>query len=74
AHVGADLAYVSQRQDIAGELASYSLLGLRAETRLGDDWHLGARINNALDREYAWAAGFGAPGREWLVTLRWQAP
>lgn len=70
--IGADLTAVSARQDFGAQLGGYGLLGLRAETRLGSDWHLGARLENALDHDYTWAAGFAAPGREWIVTLRWQ--
>lgn len=70
--LGADLSAVSAREDFGATLGGYGLLGLRAETRLGQDWMVGARLDNALDHDYTWAAGFAAAGREWILTLRWQ--
>jgi len=70
--VSADAGYVSKRRDFAADLAAYTVVGLRAEGKINQQWSLGARLGNALDRDYAWAAGFASTGRELIVTLRWQ--
>lgn len=71
--LGADLGYASARRDVSRELPGYALFGLRADWPLSPQWTLGARLANANDREYQWAAGYAAPGREFIVNLRWEA-
>lgn len=71
--LSADLGYASERRDFGGSLHAYTLLGLRADWPLSAQWSLGARLANLSDREYQWAAGFAAPGREFIVNLRWEA-
>lgn len=70
--MAADAGYASERRDFGGDLSSYTLVGVRAEAALAGGWTLGARISNALDRDYALARGFGTAGREFLLTLRWE--
>lgn len=68
-----DLAwqYVSGRRDVGGSLSSYALTDLRYRHDLGGGFMLGARLGNALDRDYELARGFATPRREWLLTLTW---
>ena len=70
--LGAGLVYASNRQDFDGELPSYAVLDLHADWTIADAWHLGARLGNAFDREYSLASGFATPGRELILTLRWE--
>mgnify|MGYP002146215469 CR=1 FL=1 len=70
--VAGDIAYASQRRDFDGELAAYAVVGVRADWAFADHWHLGARLGNAFDRDYSLASGFATPGRELIVTLRWE--
>ena len=68
-----DLAwqYVSGRRDVGGSLSSYALADLRYRHDLGGGFTLGARLGNALDRDYELARGFATPRREWQLTLGW---
>jgi vitamin B12 transporter len=52
-------------------LGSYATVDLLAEWAFAPGWRLQARGENALDREYATAAFYPQPGREWHVTLRY---
>jgi vitamin B12 transporter len=69
---GLDATAASRRQDFDGPLAGYVRFDLRAEADLGAEWTLGARLENALDRDYTLASGFETPGRSLLVTLAWR--
>ncbi len=71
---GAQLQQVSSRRDFAADLASYALLDLRLDYPLSDAWRIGARLDNATDRDYELAAGFATPRRAMLLTLRYEAP
>jgi vitamin B12 transporter len=51
-------------------LGSYATLDLLGEWRVRADLLLQARLSNALDRDYATAAFYPQPGREWFVTIR----
>lgn len=53
-------------------MGGYTVFDLRADWPLTRDWTLGARINNALDRNYETAFGYNQPGRELYLSLRWQ--
>ncbi|MEZ5468886.1 MAG: TonB-dependent receptor [Lysobacterales bacterium] len=70
--LSSDLNYVSERRDFSGDLHPYTLAGVRAEWSFADSWNLGARLSNAFDRDYSFARDFASPGRELIVTLRWQ--
>jgi vitamin B12 transporter len=52
-------------------LGSYATVDLLAEWAFASGWRLQARGENVLEREYATAAFFPQPGREWHVTLRY---
>jgi vitamin B12 transporter len=52
-------------------LGSYATVDLLAEWAFAPGWRLQARAENALDREYATAAFYPQPGREWHLTLRY---
>jgi vitamin B12 transporter len=80
--IGAAVRFVGARDDRdfsaeeRVELASYTLLDLSAEASLDRLWTgashltLTARVENALDHEYAPAFGFTAPGRTVLMGAR----
>jgi vitamin B12 transporter len=72
--LGADLSYASARRDFAANLPSYALLDLRLDWPLDGGWRLGARLDNALDREYQLASGFATPRRALYVDLAWSMP
>lgn len=57
----------------ASRLGGYGLVDLRADWQFRREWTLGARLNNALDRQYETAYGYNQPGRALMVTLRYQA-
>lgn len=49
----------------------FTLLGLRAEYRLGDVWRIQARVENVFDRQYETVAFYNQPGRAAYLTLRY---
>jgi vitamin B12 transporter len=53
-------------------LGGYAVVDLRVEYALHPDWTLQARVANAADRDYATAAYFDQPGREYGLALRWR--
>jgi vitamin B12 transporter len=71
---GADLHYVSPRRDFVADLPGYALLDLRIDWPLAGGWRIGARLDNALDRDYELAAGFATPGRALLLDVAWAQP
>ncbi|MFT3761629.1 MAG: TonB-dependent vitamin B12 receptor [Pseudoxanthomonas sp.] len=54
-------------------LAGYGTLDLRLEYAISDEWTLQARAANVLDREYETVAWYNQPGREYGLTLRYNA-
>jgi len=54
------------------ELGGYATLDLRAEYAFTKDLLLQGRVGNALDKQYETAAYFNQPGRDFLLTLRYQ--
>ena len=70
--LGADLLLASPRQDFAGTLPGYGIVGLRASVPLSEQWHVDAKVENLLDKEYELAGGFNTSGRAFTLTLRWQ--
>ncbi len=70
--VGVELFASDARPDIAETLPGYGLLGLRVRRKLGEQWSLAARMENALDRDYEHAAGFNTPRRSLWLNLTWQ--
>jgi vitamin B12 transporter len=71
---GAGLHYLSPRRDFGADLPGYSLLDLRIDWPLAGGWRLGARLDNALDRDYELAAGFATPRRALLLDVAWTQP
>lgn len=71
--VSAELSHVAERADFGGSLGAYSLIGVQANWRISAQWNLNLSVANLTDRDYQWAQGFAAPGREYLMTLRWDA-
>lgn len=73
---GAGVAGYSGRWSDAANtrrLGGYGLLDLRADWQFRPEWTLGARLNNALDRQYETVYGYNQPGRALMVTLSYQA-
>lgn len=83
-HFGSELVATSSRYDDAdnqNKLAGYALLNLVTDYKINVDWRLQARLNNALDKDYALAfsgnpvtTGFAynTPGANLFVSLRWE--
>jgi vitamin B12 transporter len=72
-HAGIELLATGAREDVGGvELGGYTLVNLRGEVRLADDWRLFLRVENLTDRDYELAHGFNTPGRSGYVDLIWQ--
>ena len=53
--------------------AGFVLANLTAQVRLGDEWTLGARLENILDSQYQTAAGFNAADRGLYVEIQYSA-
>jgi vitamin B12 transporter len=72
--LGTRLLFAGERFDNLSNtrrLGSYATVDLMAEWAFAPGWRLQARGENVLNREYATAAFFPQPGREWHVTLRY---
>lgn len=54
-------------------LSGYGTVDLRLEYALHRDWTLQARATNVFDRDYETVAWYNQPGREYGVSLRYQA-
>lgn len=73
AWAGVELSHTGARPDVGGiELASFTLVNLRAGVPLGSAWRIEGRVDNLTDRDYQPLAGFNAPGRSLFVALSWQ--
>lgn len=53
-------------------LPGYSLVDLRVGYALDSDWSLQLNANNVFDREYETAAYFNQPGRNYMLSVRYQ--
>ncbi|WP_368564098.1 TonB-dependent vitamin B12 receptor [Pseudoxanthomonas sp. UTMC 1351] len=74
--IGTTFAGASHRYDDAANqmrLAGYGTLDLRVEYAINDEWTLQARANNVFDREYETVAWYYQRGREYGLSLRYQA-
>lgn len=72
-HAGFELLANGKREDVGGvELGGYTLVNLRGQVRLADDWRLLLRVENLTDRDYELAHGFNTPGRSGFVDVVWQ--
>ncbi|WP_376695010.1 TonB-dependent receptor domain-containing protein [Wenzhouxiangella sp. EGI_FJ10305] len=72
--LGAEIVHVGERPDFGVELASYTLVNLRAGWPLGAGLTLEGRLENLTDEDYEPLAGFNAHRRAAFVALRWQSP
>jgi vitamin B12 transporter len=66
--------YAGERYDNLANtrrLGGYATVDLLAEWQVAPQWRLQARGENVLDRDYATAAFYPQPGREWHLTVRW---
>jgi vitamin B12 transporter len=68
--------YVAGRRydDLANRhpLGGYSLADLRASWAFAADWKLQLSLENVFDRRYETAWFYNQPGRDWMLTLRYQ--
>ncbi|CAD7384475.1 TonB-dependent vitamin B12 receptor [Xanthomonas arboricola] len=74
--VGASLFGSGKRfDDLANteRLAGYGLLDLRVSYAVTVDWKVSLTANNVFDRQYETARWYAQPGRNYLLTLRYQA-
>ncbi|MBI5460939.1 MAG: TonB-dependent receptor [Gammaproteobacteria bacterium] len=72
--VGAELVAAGARKDSPYSTVvngGYGTLDLLAETRLSKDFTLAARMENALDKDYALADTYRTSGRAFFLTLRY---
>lgn len=60
--------------DIANthRLGGYALTNLRAGWQVARDWKLQLALNNVFDKDYETAYYYNQPGRNFMLTLRWQ--
>ena len=72
--LGVEFFASGPRKDVgAYTLPGYALLNLRAGYDLGPTWRVSLRLENAADRDYELARGYGTPGRSGYVEIAWQA-
>ena len=72
--LGTRVQYAGERFDNLANtrpLGGYTTVDLLAEWQVGRDWRLMARGENLFDRDYATAAFYPQPGREWHLTVRY---
>lgn len=73
-HLGANARFASHRPDGAVTLGGYTVVDLTARhdlAALAPGLSMQLRVDNALDRAFATAAGYPQPGRGLFVGLRW---
>ncbi|MCC4620505.1 TonB-dependent vitamin B12 receptor [Xanthomonas cassavae CFBP 4642] len=73
--VGASLFGSGKRyDDLANteQLAGYGLLDLRVSYAVNADWKVQFTANNVFDRQYETARWYAQPGRNYLLTFRYQ--
>ncbi|MBB3827026.1 TonB-dependent vitamin B12 receptor [Xanthomonas arboricola] len=74
--VGASLFGSGKRfDDLANteRLAGYGLLDLRMSYAINTDWKVQLTANNVFDRRYETARWYAQPGRNYLLTFRYQS-
>jgi vitamin B12 transporter len=54
-------------------LSGYGTMDVRLEYALTGDWTLQAKAANVFDKDYETVQWYNAPGREYTVSIRWQA-
>ncbi|MDP2878136.1 MAG: TonB-dependent receptor [Sulfuricella sp.] len=74
-NVGGELIFSGERYADAGntrKMGGYGLFNLTASRALDKDWSLQARVNNLFDKSYELAQGYGTPGVNIFVGVRYQ--
>jgi vitamin B12 transporter len=74
--IGATVFGASHRYDEVANLTrlgGYGTLDLRAEYVINNEWTLQAQISNVFNHNYETIAWYNQPGREYGVTLRYNA-
>lgn len=69
--LGATINSQGTRYTPGVELASYTLLNLRASYKLNKKWSLKGKITNALDEEYTLTDGYNTEGRSIFVSIHY---
>ncbi len=54
------------------KLGGYGLVDLHASYAIGKSWHLQAKVNNLLDKQYETAAFFNQLGRNFMISLHYR--
>jgi vitamin B12 transporter len=73
--VGGSWSVASRRyDDLANQdpLGGYALTSLRAAYALSSDWKLQLALNNVFAKNYETAWYYNQPGRNYMLTLRYQ--
>lgn len=71
--VGASVYGAGARvESFGGRLAGYSTTDVRLGYTFGEAWSLQLAANNVFDKEYETASSYNQPGRNYLLTLRYQ--
>lgn len=71
--IGLELGHTGARMDVGNtRLAGYTLLNVRADAQITDDWRVSARIENVTDRDYELVQGYNTPGRSGFIQLIWE--
>ncbi len=72
----ADKRWSNQVSGVPGPTAvktgSYELLNLKVEYRIIRDWTVAFAANNLLDKNYELSAGYPSPGRNFVLSTRYQ--
>ncbi len=68
------IAEADRWDDVANTLrvGGYGTVDARVTWRFAQDWTLQANVVNLFDRRYETSAWYAQPGREYLLSLRWQ--
>jgi vitamin B12 transporter len=73
--LGASWQVAGRRYDDIGNLhplGGYALVNLRAGWQFAHDWRLQLALDNVFDKNYETAWYYNQPGRNFMLTLRWQ--
>lgn len=71
---GIEFVASGKREDVGSvTLPGYALINLRASYALTSTWHVGLRLENALNRNYELAHGYNTPGRSGYIDVSWQS-
>lgn len=68
---GLDFQAASERPDFSAPTPGYGRIDARLAYHFADAWSLEARLENLGDKDYELIPGYNTPGRNGLITLRW---